>query len=104
MHPAEPDWNVTSADFADDDLASLLRGVGKSKVDLGPSMHMLKLQLLTAKLGKTAWNDISSMHVSDKKSLSVLHSQIMAQELWTLNSKFVFSLRNNLFGIKPRTG
>jgi len=100
MHPAEPDWNVTSADFADDDLASLLRGVGKSKVDLGASMHMLKLQLLTAKLGKTAWNDISSMHVPDKKALGVLHSQIMAQELRTLNSKFVSSLRNNLLGIR----
>ena len=49
MHPAEPDWNVTSEDFADEDLASLLRGDGKSKVDLGVSMHMLKLQLLTAK-------------------------------------------------------
>jgi len=65
MHPAEPDWNVTSEDFADEDLASLLRGDGKSEVDLGVSMHMLKLQLLTVKLGKTAWNDISSMHVPD---------------------------------------
>jgi len=26
MHPAEPDWNVTSEDFADEDLASLLHG------------------------------------------------------------------------------
>ena len=100
MHPAEPDWNVTSEDFADEDLASLLRGDGKSKVDLGASMHMLKLQLLTVKLGKTAWNDISSMYVPDKKALGVLHSQIIAQELQTLNSKFVSSLRNNLFGIR----
>jgi len=89
MHPAEPDWNVTSEDFAD--LASLLRGDGKSKVDLGASMHMLKLQLL--KLGKTTWNDISSMHVPDKKALGVVHSQIMAQDIRTLNSKFVSSLR-----------
>jgi len=96
MHPAEPGWNVTSKAFADEDLASLLRGDGKSKVDLGASMHMLKLQLLTAKLGKTAWNGISSMHVPDKKALGVLHSQIMEQELRTLNSKFVSSLRNNL--------
>jgi len=66
-------------------------------------MHMLKLQCLAAKLGKTAWNDISSMHVPDKAALGVLHSQIMAQELRTL-SKFVLSLRNNLFGIKPRIG
>jgi len=28
----------------------------------------------------------------------------MSQELSTLNGKFVSSLRNNLFGIKPRTG
>jgi len=89
MHSAEPDWNVTSEDFADEDLDSLLRGDGKSKVDLGASMHMLKLQLLTAKLGNTAWNDISSMHVPDKKALGVLHSQIMAQELRTLNSKLI---------------
>ena len=88
MHPAEPDCNFTSEDFADQDLASLVRGDGKSKVDLGASMHMLKLQLLTAKLGKTAWNNISSMHVPDKKALGVLHSQIVAQELGTLNSKF----------------
>jgi len=40
------------------------------------------------------------MHVPDKTALNVLHSQIMAQELWTL----VSSLRNNLFGIKPRKG
>ena len=26
MYPAEPDWNVTSEDFADEDLASLLHG------------------------------------------------------------------------------
>ena len=63
MYPAEPDWNVTSNDFADEDLASLLRGDGKKKIDLVVSMHMLKLQCLTAKLGKTAWNDLSSMHV-----------------------------------------
>ena len=67
-------------------------------------MHMLKLQCLTAKLGKTAWNDLSSMHVPDKAALCVLHSQIMVQELRTLNSTFVSSLRNNLVGIKPRTG
>ena len=60
-------------------------------------MHMLKFQCLTAKLGKTAWNDISSMHMPDKAALGVLHTQIMAQELRTLNSKFVSSLRNNLF-------
>jgi len=53
-------------------------------------MHMLNLQCLTAKLGKTAWNDLSSMYVSDKTALGVLHSQIMAQELRTLNSKFFF--------------
>ena len=91
IHQAEPDWNVTSEDFADEDLASLLRGDGKSNVHLGAFMHMLKLQLLTAKLGKTAWNDISSMHVPDKAALGVLHSQIMAQELCTLNQKFVSS-------------
>ena len=50
MYPAEPDWNITSEDFADEDLAALLRGDGKSKVDLVASMHMLKLQRLTAKL------------------------------------------------------
>jgi len=106
MYPAEPDWNVTSDDFADEDLASLLRGDGKKKIDLVASMHMLKLQCLTAKLGKTAsgWNDLSSMHVPDNAALCVLHSQIMAQELRTLNSKFVLSLQNNLFGTKPRTG
>jgi len=97
-YPAEPDWNVTS------DLASLLHGDGKKKVDLVASMHMLKLQRLTAKLGKTAWNDIFSIHLPDKAALSVLHSQIMAQELQTLNQKFVSFLRNNLFGIKPRRG
>ena len=51
-------------------------------------MHMLKRQCLTTKLGKTAWNDLSSMHVPDKAALGVLHSHIMAQELRTLNSKF----------------
>ena len=85
MYPAAPDWNVTSDDFADEDLASLLRGDGKKKIDLVVSMHMLKLQCLTAKLCKTAWNDLSSMHVPDKAALGVLHSQIMAQELRTLN-------------------
>ena len=30
----EPDWNVTSDDFADEDIASLLRGDGKKKIDL----------------------------------------------------------------------
>jgi len=98
MYPAEPDWNITSDDFADEDLASLLRGDGKKKIDLVASMHMLKLQCLTAKLGKTAWNDLSSMHMPDKAGLGVLHSQIMAQELRTLNSTFVSSLRNNPFG------
>jgi len=79
-------------------------GDGKKKIDLVASMHMLKLQCLTDKMGKTAWSDLSSMHVPDKAALSVLHSQIMAQELRTLNSKFVSSLQNNLFRIKPRTG
>ena len=85
MYPAAPDWNVTSDDFADEDLASLLHGDGKKKID----MHMLKLQCLTTKLGKTSWNDLSSMHLPDKAALGVLHSQIMAQELRTLNSLFV---------------
>jgi len=89
MYPAEPNWNVTSDDFADEDLASLLRGDGKKKIELVASMHMLKLQCQTAKPGKTAWNDLSSMHVPDNAALGVLHSQIMAQELRTLNSKFV---------------
>jgi len=101
MYPAEPDWHVTFYDFADEDLASLLRGDEKKRIDFVASMHMLKLQCLTAKLVKTAWNDESSMHVPDKAALGVLHSQIMAQELCTLNSKFDSSLRNNLFGIKP---
>ena len=77
---------------------------GKKKIDLVASMHMRKLQCLTAKLGKTAWNGLSSIHVPDKAALGVLHSQITAQELRTLNSKLVSSLRNNLLGIKPRTG
>jgi len=34
MYPAEPDWNIISDDFADEDLASLLRGDGKQKIDL----------------------------------------------------------------------
>ena len=42
-------------------------------------MYMLKLQCLTVKLGKTARNDLSSIHVPDKATLSVLHSQIMVQ-------------------------
>ena len=88
MYPAEPDWNVTSDDFADEDLASLLQGDGKKKIDLVASMHMLKLQCLTTKLGKTAWNDLSSMHVPDKAALGVLHSQIMAQELALLTARF----------------
>jgi len=100
-YSAEPDWNVTSDDFADEDLASLLRGDGKKKVDLVASVHMLKLQRLTAKLAKNTWNDISSMHVPDQAALGVLHSQIMSQELRTLNHKFASSLSNNLFGIKP---
>jgi len=74
MYPAGPDWYVTSDDFADEDLASLLRGDGKKKINLVASMHVLKLQRLTVKLGKTAWNDLSSMHVPDKAALSVLHS------------------------------
>jgi len=90
MYPAEPDWNVTSDDFAYEDLASLLREDRKKKIDLVASMHMLKFQCLTAKLGKTSWNDLSSIHVPDKASLGVLHSQIMVQELRTLNSKFFF--------------
>jgi len=65
---------------------------------------MLKPQHLTAKLGNTVWNDISSMQVPDKEALDILHSQIMAQELRSLNSKFVFSFRNNIFRIKPRAG
>jgi len=104
MYPVEPNYNVTTEDFADKDLAALLRGDEKSKGDFVASMHMLKLQRLAAKLGKTAWNDISSMHVPDKAALGVLHSQIMAQELHTLKRKFVSSLRNNLFRTKPRTG
>ena len=104
MYPVEPNCNVTTEDFTDKDLAALLRGDEKSKGDFVASMHMLKLQRLAAKLGKTAWNDISSMHVPDKAALGVLHSQIMAQELHTLKRKFVSSLRNNLFGTKPRTG
>jgi len=94
MYPAEPDWNVTSDDFADEGLASLLRGDGKKKIDLVVSLYMLKFQCLTAKLGKTTWNDLSSIHVQDKAALGVLHSQIMAQDLRTLNNKFVSSLRN----------
>ena len=88
MYPAEPDWYVTFDDFADEDLTSLLRGDGKKKMYLVASMHMLKLQCLTAKLGKTSWNDLFSMHVPDMAALGVLHSQIMAQELRTLNSLF----------------
>jgi len=90
MYPAEPDCNVTSDDFADEDLAYLPHGDGKKKIDLVASMHMLKFQCLTAKLGKTSWNNLSSMHVPDKATLGVLHSQIMAQELRTLKSKFFF--------------
>ena len=33
MYLAEPDWNVTSDDFADEDFASLLRGDEKNKID-----------------------------------------------------------------------
>jgi len=53
------------------------------------SMHVLKLQCLTVKLGKTVWNNISSMHVPDKAALDVLQSQIMTKELRSLNSKCV---------------
>ena len=60
-------------------------------------MHILKLHCLTAKLSQTAWNDVSSMHVPDRAALGVLHSQIMANELRSLNSRFVSSFRNNLF-------
>jgi len=98
MYPAESDWNVTSDDFADEDLASLLRRDGKKKIDLVTSMHMLKVQCLTDKLGKTTWNDLSSMHVSDKATLSVLHSQIMAQEFCTLHSTFGSSLPTTISG------
>ena len=101
---AELDWDIDPYDFADEDLASLLRGDGKKKVDLVASMHMLKLKRLAANLGKTAWNDISSLHVPDKAALGVLHSQIMAQKLHSLNIKFVSALRNNLFGVKPKNG
>jgi len=73
-YPAEPDLNVTSDDFADEDLAPLLRRDGKNKINLVASMH-----------GKTAWNDVSAMHVPDKAALNVLHLQIMAQELRSLN-------------------
>jgi len=73
MYLAEPDWNVTSDDFADKDRACLICGEEKKKIDLVASMHMLKLQCLTAKVGKTAWNDESSIHVLDKAALSVLH-------------------------------
>jgi len=90
MYPAEPDWNFTSDNFADEDLASLLRRDGKKKIDLVASMHMLKLQCLTDKLGKTSWNALSSMHVPDKAALGVLHSQIMAQDLRTLTASFFF--------------
>jgi len=88
MYPAEPNWHVTSYDFADEDLASLLRGDEKKRINLVASMHMLKLQCLTDKLGETAWNDESSMHVLDKAALGVLHLQIMAEELRTLNRFF----------------
>jgi len=92
---SKSDWDIDPYDFADEDLASLLRGDGKKKVDLVASMHMLKLKRLTTNLGKTAWNDISSLHVPDKAALGVLHSQIMVQEFRSLNSKFVSALRNN---------
>ena len=36
MYPAEPDWNVTSNDFAGEDLASLLRGDEKARSTWGP--------------------------------------------------------------------
>ena len=73
----ESHWNITSIDFANEDLASLLDGDGSNKVDLVASMHMPKLQRLTAKLGKTVWNDISSMHVPFKAALNGLNSQIL---------------------------
>ena len=71
---SKSDWDIDPYDFADEDLASLLRGDGKKKVDLVASMHMLKLKRLTTNLGKTAWNDISSLHVPDKAALGVLRS------------------------------
>jgi len=88
MYLEESNWNVTSDNFADEDLASLLRGDGKKKIDFVASMHMLKLQCLPDKLGKISWNNLSSMHVPDMAALGVLHSQIMAHELRTLNSLF----------------
>jgi len=93
-YPVEPDWNVTSDDFADEDLASLLRGDGKKKVDFVAFMHMLKLQHLTVKQSETVWNDISSIHVPNKAALVVLYSQIMTQELFCfLFEIFFFNLR-----------
>jgi len=71
MYPAEPDWYVTSDDFPDEDLACLLRGDGKKRIDLVSSMNMLKFHCLTAKLGQTVWNDESSIHVPDKAGLGV---------------------------------
>jgi len=93
---SEPDWNITPDDFADEDLASLIHGDGKTKVELLAAMHMLKLQRLTSKLGKTVRNEVSSMRVKDDAAFDVLHSQIMAKELWFLNRKIVPTLRNNL--------
>jgi len=63
MYQAKPDWNVTPDDFADEDLASLLRGDGKKKINLVASMHMLKLQCLTAKLSVCVSNVIELLAV-----------------------------------------
>jgi len=86
MYPAEPEWNVTSDDFSDEDLASLIRGDTKKTIDLVASIQVLKIQCLTTKLGKTVWNDESVMYVPDKATLGV-YSQIMAQELRTLRPR-----------------
>jgi len=45
MYLVEPNCNVTTEEFADEDLAALLRADEKSKGDLVASMHMLKLSL-----------------------------------------------------------
>ena len=99
---AEPDWEIDPYNFADEDLGTLLRGDRKKKVHLVASIHMLNLKRLAANLGKATWNDISSLDVPDKAALGFLHSQIMAQELRSLNSKFVSALRNNLCHPSPR--
>jgi len=79
MYPAEPHCNVTSDDFADEDLASLLRGDGMKKIDLVASMHMLKLQRLTAKLGKTA---TSSYLLAPSKTSFALACALKQSSQW----------------------